>query len=117
MTLTDIWTANKFIKEPAGDRGFPRIPMLKSKDDQGNEILINNNEDKVRLFAKTFFSLVPAAATNYNQHEYPEPLLNPPQITVDQISRIIAKLSPYKAQGSDRILNIVLQKCTELIIN
>ena len=55
MTATDIWTANKFIKEPAGDGGCPRTPTLKTKDDRGNETSISNNEDKAKLFAKTFF--------------------------------------------------------------
>ena len=91
MTSSDIWTANKFIKEPAGDGGCPGIPT-KSKDAQGAVTLINNNKDKAKFFAKTFFPPVPATTTNYNQHEYPEPLPNPPQIMADKIRRIIAKL-------------------------
>jgi hypothetical protein len=45
MTSADIWTANKFIREPAGDGGSPRIPTLKIISDLGATISINDNED------------------------------------------------------------------------
>jgi hypothetical protein len=35
MTVNDIWTANKYIREPIGDGGNPRIPTLKSKTQPG----------------------------------------------------------------------------------
>ena len=46
MTALDLWTANRFIKEPARDGGSPKIPMLKLQDREGNEIQVINNEDK-----------------------------------------------------------------------
>ena len=35
MTTTDIWTANKYIKEPSSDGGAPRIPSLKTVNNVG----------------------------------------------------------------------------------
>src|SRR5271168_261835 len=32
MTAADVWTANKFIREPSGDGGSPRIPTLKVRN-------------------------------------------------------------------------------------
>ena len=55
MSAADIWTANKFIKEPAGDGGCPRIPTLKTRDAAGAEQTISTNDDKAEIFAKTFF--------------------------------------------------------------
>ena len=116
MTAADIWTANKFIKEPAGDGGCPRIPTLKTRNEQGAEILVNDNEDKATSFAKTFFPPPPDIPEDLEHFDYPEPLPDPPQISGEQIQRHIAKLSPYKAHGPDGIPNVVLQRCADIIL-
>ena len=110
MTSANIWTANKFIREPTGNGGCPRVPTLITKDQNSNKI-------QVKLFTKTFFPNTPIRPTDYSQHVYPAPLPDPPQLTQPQIARHITKLSPYKAHGLDGIPNIVLQKCTNLITN
>jgi ribonuclease HI len=115
MTSADIWSANKFIREPAGDGGSPRIPTLKVSNDQGGITQINDNEDKAKTFVKTFFPPPPPQANAHEHFEYPEPLPDPPQVSTKQILAHIAKLSPYKAHGPDGIPNIVLQKCSDLI--
>ena len=115
MIADDIWTANKFIKEPAGDGGAPRIPTLKIKNQAGATITINNNEDKAKTFARTFFPPPPPPPEVQEHYNYPEPLPDPPRLTMEQLTRHISKLSPYKAYGPDGIPNIVLQKCLDLI--
>ena len=117
MTQSDIWTANKYIKEPVGDGGCPRIPTLRFKDNRGIDVTINNNEDKAKVFAKTFFPPPPELQEDYEHYEYPEPLPDPPKVTPEQVRRHIARLSPYKAYGPDGIPNIVLQKCTDIILD
>ena len=114
MIADDIWTANKFIKEPAGDGGAPRIPTLKIKNQAGATITINNNEDKAKTFARTFFPPPPPPPEVQEHYNYPEPLPDPPRLTMEQLTRHISKLSPYKAYGPDGIPNIVLQKCLDL---
>ena len=116
MTAADVWTANKFIREPAGDGGSPRIPTLRVVNQAGEQVLINDNEDKARTFVKMFFPPPPPGVEDYDDYVYPEPLPDPPLITVSQIRRHIAKLSPYKAPGPDGIPNIVLQKCVSVIM-
>ena len=69
MTAADIWTANKFIGEPAGDGGSPRIPTLKTRNGAGEVITINSNEDKAALFARTFFPPPPPPPEAQEQHE------------------------------------------------
>jgi ribonuclease HI/endonuclease/exonuclease/phosphatase family metal-dependent hydrolase len=115
MTANEIWTANKYIKEPVGDGGSPRIPTLKVKNAAGREVTINNNEEKAKIFAATFFPPPPPPEEALTGYEYPEPLPDPPQITVEQIQRHIDKSSPYKAHGPDDIPNVVLQKCASMI--
>ena len=110
MTANNIWTANKFIIEPAGDSGCLRIPTLKAKDDRGNTILIN---DKAKAFAKSFFPPPPPPAPpNQEHYEYPAPLPDPPPISKEQVLHHIGRLSPYKAHGPDGIPNVVLQRCS-----
>ena len=115
MSAADIWTANKFIREPAGDGGSPRIPTLKTKNEAGAIVTVNSNKDKANLFAKTFFPLPPPPPEIQEQHEYPEPLPDPPQLTLEQLLQHIYKTAPYKAHGPDGIPNIVLQKCADMI--
>jgi hypothetical protein len=116
MTANEMWTANKYIKEPVGDGGNPRIPTLKVKDAAGVETLINDNDKKAKTLASAFFPKPPVADNTFPDYEYPEPLPDPPDITKDQIQRHILKTSPYKAHGPDDIPNVVLQQCISLII-
>ena len=76
-------------KEPSGDGGCPRIPSLRTKNNQGVKIHVNDNEDKAKIFAKSFFRTTPE--TPADKHKYPEPLPDPPQITADQLTRQIKK--------------------------
>ena len=55
MTTSNIWTANKFIKEPIGDGGCPRILTLTTRNAAGAATQISSNEDKAKIFANTFF--------------------------------------------------------------
>jgi hypothetical protein len=115
MTAADIWTANKFIREPAGDGGSPQIPTLKVVNEAGVTTHINDNEDKAKIFVKTFFPPPPPQPDAQEHFDYPEPLPDPLQVDTKQIIAHIAKLAPYKAHGPDGIPNIVLQKCSDLI--
>ena len=117
MSATEIWTANRYIKEPVGDGGSPRIPTLKVKNAEGAEISVNNNKEKAKLFATAFFPPPPPLPADniYEGFDYPEPLPDPPQITSEQLFKHIHKPSPYKAHGPDDIPNVVLQECAPLI--
>ena len=115
MTANDIWTANKYIKEPIGDGGSPRIPTLKSRNEQNEVININNNEDKAKAFAAAFFPKPPPIKDGLDVHDYPEPLPDPPQLSVELLKQHVAKLSPYKAHSPDDIPNVVIQQCIPII--
>jgi ribonuclease HI len=117
MTASEIWTANKYIKEPVGDGGNPRIPTLKSKNAAGVESSISSNEGKAKVLAATFFPPPPALEQDYSNEEYPDPLPDPPKITMEQLLRHILKPAPYKAHGPDEVPNVVIQKCAPLIQN
>ena len=78
-------------------------------------IQISSNEDKAKIFANTFFPSPPQIGNQFD-YDYQEPLLDPLQITTSQVQQHLAKLSPYKAHGPDGIPNIVLQRCTDILL-
>lgn len=114
-TDPDLWTANRYISAPAGDGGSTRIPALKHQED-GVEKTASANQEKSRVLAKTFFPGRPEArASNTATQNYPEPVCGTHKITREQIRRQLKRLRPYKAPGPDKIPNIVLSQCAELI--
>jgi hypothetical protein len=115
-TVDDIWTANRYFKEPSGDGGRPRIPTLQVNQG-GNTTNINDNEEKAMIFAKMFFPTRPTNSSVPTRYAYPEPIPTPRGITKKQILDQILRLSPYKASGHDEIPNVVLQRCADLILN
>ena len=110
----ELWVANRYLKQPAGDGGRPRIPTLKTTGPNGEQEL-NTNEEKAKIFATTFFPPPPANVNIPDNYEYPEPLPDPNPITKRQVQNQLKRLSPYKAAGPDEIPNIVLQQSFELI--
>jgi ribonuclease HI/exonuclease III len=117
MDASGIWTANKYLREPAGDGGNPRIPTLRTTNINNQSVEVNDSREKAALFAKTFFPPPPEEMNIPYGFAYPNPIPDPPPITIDQIKRQILRLSPYKAYGPDEIPNIVLQKCLEIIVD
>ncbi len=116
MSTNEIWTANRFLKEPSGDGGSLRIPTLKVKHDDGRETDVNDNMEKANIFARMFFPPPPLAIGVLAQHEYLTPLSNLPALTKKQIEDQVQRLSPYKAPGPDEIPNVVIIRCLDLII-
>lgn len=104
----ELWIANRYITNPTGDGGKTRIPTLKYKNDDGTISEAITNEEKSDLFARTLFPEPPHTSSVPADFAYPMPLPTSGEITEEQIRRNIAKLSPYKACGTDGIPNIVL---------
>ncbi len=114
-TERELWVANRYIKDPVGDGGRPRIPSLRSKQPDGSWKEVVSNEEKAEEIAKSFFPSKPESSSVPPECQYPEPLESNTPITVEQIERHIKALSPYKAPGLDGIPNIVLQKCSKTV--
>ena len=110
----DIYTTNKYITSEPSNYSNARIPS-KTKDPDGHDTMASENTAKVKALADTFFPpppdtpIIPAVVC-------PEPLKAKCIFTRDNIHRVIKKLKQYKVPGSDTIQNIVLQKCTEALI-
>jgi len=114
----DLWTANKYFKEPTGDGGKSRIPTLKvpREGKDGPIMEINTNEGKAKILVQKFFPEKPECSRVPENYNYPEPLPSPPPITPEQIEHQIRRLSPYKVSSPDEIPNMVLQKCLEHLL-
>ena len=114
----DLWTANQYFKEPTGDGGKSHIPTLKVPGEMdGLTGEINTNDGKAKALAQVFFPKKPDQSRVPEDYEYPEPLLLPPPVTLEQITCQIRRLSPFKASGPDKIPNVVLQKCLEQLLD
>jgi ribonuclease HI len=111
----DLWTSNRYLKEPVGDGGKSRIPTLKVKDGDGLVREIASNADKAEAFHRVFFPPKPLTSSVPTNFQYPSPLPAPPIISKDRIRKHIRSLSPYKASGPDGIPNVVLQRTVDLI--
>lgn len=110
----DLWTAHKYITAPPRDCGRTRIPDLVFSDEEGQKCA-SSNEEKGKVLAKTFFLDRPQAGKKDAPTVTPDLICKVDPITRDQIRRALARLRPFKAPGPDKIPNIVLTKCADLI--
>jgi len=74
------------------------------------------NNAKSQLLYKTFFKPAPNVLLTHANEEYPEPPTCFANITNDQISRAIKKLSPYKVPGPNGTCNAVFVNCSKELI-
>ena len=81
MNASEIWTANKYLKEPTGDGSLPRIPPLKTTNEDGLLLTTEDNTSKATLLVKMFFPPPPDNLNDNNhlQEDYPNLSLTPPQ--------------------------------------
>ena len=114
MADNDIWIASRYLTNPGGDGGKTCMPTLKTKDAQGCSVLATSNEEKSEVLAKSLFPPPPPSSSVPPDHPYPMPAEKWTEITLDQLTQAINKLSPYKAPGPDGITNIVFQCCRQL---
>jgi len=112
----DIWMASCMVSAPVTDSGKARIPILKFKEG-GQEASARTNGEKSAVLAKGFFPPKPAVNTVQPNTKYPKQCQGGVKITADQIRKQLRKLKPYKAPGPDGIPNVVLTKCTDMLIS
>ena len=113
-TDPDLWTAHKYITAPPGDCGKMRIPDLTFMDEKGQQ-RASSNIEKGKILAKTFFPDKPPMNLEGIPMGTPNPICKTDLISRDQVTRALKRLRPFKAPGPDRIPNIVLTKCADLI--
>ena len=116
LTAEGIWGANRYLREPVGDGGSPRIPTLRVKGADGTEAKVSDNNEKAKVFVEAFFPPPPPHSSVPDNYSYPAPLPDPPQLTEERIHEQLRRLSPYKAPGPDGIPNVVLQRCSDLVV-
>jgi len=74
------------------------------------------NEDKSRILCATFFPELERDDTSHVHVIYLAPKFKFFPITNKQIHRAIARLGPFKVPGPDGIPNVMLIKCTDLLV-
>lgn len=78
------------------------------------DVEVENNSDKATTLLQSFFPPVPAG---WKEDEVREdvPKLDDPDITADEITQALKRVSPYKAPGIDGIPNMAGKKRWEPI--
>ena len=84
-TADDISTANRYVKNPAGDGGNPRIPTLKVAGTDGIISEVNMNDGKANAFLDAFFPNPPLNSSMPADYNYLELLPDPPPLSCKQI--------------------------------
>jgi len=110
-----MWQAHKYLIDEPSDHYQSCIPNLRHTptDELPNS---QPNNAKSQLLYETFFKPAPNVLPTHANEEYPEPPTCFANITNDQISRAIKKLSPYKAPGLNGTCNTVFVNCSEELI-
>ena len=115
MEDPDIWTVNKIISSPANDSRKVRIPLLKHKVGNQEEIARTNSKKSLAL-TKSFFPPKPQEETAQLREKGKKCCKASCRITHEQVQKQLCKLQPYKAPEPDGIPNVVLTKCKHLIV-
>ncbi len=108
---------HKLTSSQVTDDGKSRIPVLTYRS--GNtENKAAMNEKKGKALAGSFFPLKPPHLVEpQGEMADTEPCCKADHITKEQIKKQLQKIKPYKAPGPDGIPNIVLTKCTDLLLD
>ncbi|KNZ79933.1 hypothetical protein J132_08591 [Termitomyces sp. J132] len=102
-----IYTANTYITQEPTNFSSTRVPKLKIANG-ANVSYATTNEAKALALAESFFPPSPY---------YPKPLLGIQFFIHKHICEAVALLYPYKVPGPDRILNVVLKQCIDVLID
>ena len=112
----DLYLANKYISNEPSDYFNAHIPPLRTQTNGLPDVAENNNQ-KVKVLAESFFPPPPETSHVPPHQVYPTPLKGPRFFSRSRIRQVIHTLSPYKAPGPDKIPNIVLMKCVDTLID
>jgi hypothetical protein len=107
---------HKYTSAPATDGAKAHISVLKHKNGEV-EVTASTNDEKSKALAKSFFPTRPEDHGVIPDYIYPPPCCAPDKITREQILLQIQRLKPYKALGPNSIPNIVLTRCSDLLVD
>ena len=116
ISPSQIYVANKYVTEDPLDASCTCIPALRSST-AGISTLATSNTDKARLLADSFFPHLPSTSSVPPNFVYSTPVPGFRSFSRQQICDTIRKLKPYKVPSPDGILNIILMKSINIIID
>ena len=67
----DLWTAQRFATNPAGDGGKAQIPMLEVSDESGQVRMVTTNKEKSQALSQIFFPKRPTCDLIPPDPQYP----------------------------------------------
>ncbi|KAF4618845.1 hypothetical protein D9613_009693 [Agrocybe pediades] len=95
-TMRELWTANKYIREPASDGGRTHIPTLKETNQATRATThIDTNDGKANAFANKFFPPKPNVSTSVESYKYLGIQIDRRLRWTTQMQKTIAKATSY----------------------
>ena len=77
---------------------------------------VSTIETPINKVAKPYTTVQAAETDDEEEMEYREPAFKFVPITDEQIMRVIRRTNPFKAPGSNEILNVVLKRCADILL-
>lgn len=110
-TEQSVWQAHKYTSQAPDTVRSSKIPDLKAKDGT----MASTNDEKADALMGTFFPEPPPADLgDAEDFQYPEGL-DLADIVETEVHDTIMRFKPYKAAGPNKVANIALQKCVDIL--
>lgn len=104
-----LWKIHKWAKQAGTGRSLPQLPEIR-QETGGDDIGINDLQEKLQAFRKQFFpEEVRADTSDIELAVYPEPLATSDTIDEDEIQTALRRVASKKAPGPDQIPNSILK--------
>ena len=112
----DLYIANKYISNNPSDYSNARMPSLRTSTNNLPSSA-DNNDNKAKALTESVFPPPPTSSQVPQDATYPQPLKGVRYFSRARIRQVIRTLSPYKAPGPDQIPNVILIKCSNVLID
>lgn len=116
ISQQDLYIANRYITSEPTDYSSARIPTLRTTTNKLPDTA-EANLAKAEALTGSIFPPPPTVSHVPPNHIYPMPLHGPHFFLRSRIRQVIKLLSPFKAPGPDKIPNVVLMKCIDMLID
>lgn len=114
----DVWVMSRMVGGMSTDGGRMRVPTLETCDPVTKTVIdrAESNEEKSRMFFKTFFPPKPATNINFDEAHYPPAKWKFQPITDEQIHRAIQRMKPYKATKAGTASNAIFTHARHILV-
>jgi hypothetical protein len=115
IDANNVWQAHKYLKDEPSDHYLACIPNLRrTPTDTISDS--QTNQSKSKLLYETFFKPAPDILPRHDETENPLPPAKHENITDKQITRVVKRLSSFKAPGPNGVCNAIFVNCADTLV-